>query len=167
MKKINTMQDALAFQLQALMYAETRIKAEFSSYGHRVNSQALAEEIRHYAESAENKATKLERIFNYLLVETLSRKHETIDQLLKEVHCVLTETASARLKDILMINCMQTINAYKTAAYRNACMLANELELDIAIDLLEQILHWELKSGQALSALAIQEFNKVQQSLKK
>jgi ferritin-like metal-binding protein YciE len=65
-KAITTLQDALAFQLQGLYYAETKMKEEFTTCSRQLTSAKLKTEITKYVDSAESKQLKLERVFNYL-----------------------------------------------------------------------------------------------------
>jgi ferritin-like metal-binding protein YciE len=161
--KINSLNDALAFMLQGLYFTETRLKEEFPSCCSDITSRKIRSEIERYTGSADNKMLKLERVFNYLMTEPLSRKNDAIKELMNETHQMLSATTSPHLRDILAIGCLQNINAYKIAGYRSAYMFAVEMELDTPTDLLQQILEWEIDSSKTLSALAIEEFNNAQQ----
>jgi ferritin-like metal-binding protein YciE len=160
--KINSLNDALAFILQGLYFTESKLKDEFTLCCNQITSPKINEVITAYAESSENKQLKIERIFNYLLKEPLSRTNEVINELMKETHQMLNATNSSHLKDILSVGCIQNINAYKIAGYRSAYMFAAELELDTVTDLIQQILEWELGTRRLLSELSIEEFNNTQ-----
>lgn len=161
--KITTLQEALAFLLQGLHYTEIRVKEEFQSCNLHITSVKLRTEISKYLESAEDKILKVERIFNYLMQESMTRKNSVIDNLLRETNQMLSIADSSHLKDILMISCIQNICAYKVSSYKTAYLFSVELELDIASDLLQDILEWEIETSKVLSVLAIEEFNKIQQ----
>lgn len=161
---ITTLQDALAFQLQGLHYAETKVREEFNSCSLHLTSSRLKEEIGKYMESSQDKILKLERIFNYLMQESVSRKNTAIIELLRETEQMLSIANSSHLKDILMISCIQNISAYKISSYKTAYLFSVELELDIVADLLQHILEWEIETGKVLGILAIEEFNKIQES---
>jgi ferritin-like metal-binding protein YciE len=161
--KITTLQEALAFQLQGLHFAEANVRREFNSCSHHLTSVKLKAEIIKYMESSEDKTLKLERIFNYLMQESMSRKNTVIINLMHETEQMLSLADSAHLKDILMISCIQNICAYKISSYKAAYLISVELELDIASDLLQDILEWEIETNKVLSVLAIEEFNKIQQ----
>jgi ferritin-like metal-binding protein YciE len=161
--KINSLNDALAFLLQGLYFTEMKLKEEFPVCFREIASRKIRSEINSYTGNADNKLLKLERIFNYLMKEPLTRKNEVINQLMTETQYMLASTTSSHLKDVLSIGCIQNINAYKIATYRSAYMIAVELELDTPTDLLQQILEWETETSKILLKLAIDEFNKVQQ----
>ena len=159
-KNIHTLQDTLAFQLQGLYFAEKLLKEEFRECSHEINSKKLKEQINAYASDAENKLLKIDRIFNYLMQEPEPRRNKVIVKLLKETKDMLAFTDSPHLKDIIIVGCLQNINAYKISSLKTAYMFTVELELDTAADLLQQILEWELEMAKALSNLAIEEFNR-------
>ncbi len=77
---------------------------------------------------------------------------------------MISATNSPYLKDILMISCTQNICSFKVSSYKTAYLFAVELELDIAADIIQQILGWEVKTGNKLAMLAITEFNKFQEA---
>ena len=154
------MNDALAYLLQGLYYTEEKLSKDFASCCGKIASSRIRKEVGNYTLSAQSKMLKLERVFNYIMTEPLSRKNEVTNQLMSETHEMLNSTDSTHLQDILTIGCIQNINAYKIASYRSAYMFAVELELDTATDILQQILEWEIETGKVLTELAIEEFNK-------
>ncbi len=160
--KINSLNDALAFLLQGLYFTEVKLKEEFPACCNQITSTRIRNEINNYIENADNKLLKLERIFNYLLKNPLTRNNEVVNELMNETHQMLASTNSSHLKDILSIGCIQNINAYKISNYRSAYMIAVELELDTATDLVQQILEWEIETAKVLAALSIEEFNNAQ-----
>lgn len=162
MKKIiSTLQDALTYQLQGLFYAETKVKHEFEILHQKITSPDVNAQIKKYIGNADNKIQKLDRIFDYLMQEPMPRKNEIIVKMIEETRHLLGLTSSPHLKDILMIACIQNINAYKIAGYRTAYLFAIEQELDTAADLIQQILECELATGKRLASLSIHEFNKL------
>ena len=156
---IHTVQDTLAYQLEGLYFGEKRIADELEKVFSCPSAPRLQEEIRKYARSTSDKLMKLERIFNYLMHEPEPRKNKVVNKLLEDTAEMLGHTDSSHLRNILVVSCLQNINAYKVSALKIAYMFTVELELDAASDLLQQILEWELETGKALSRIAIEEFN--------
>jgi ferritin-like metal-binding protein YciE len=146
------------------MYTESKIRDTFEAFARQLSSLSLIEECRRYRQSAEDKITKLERVFNYLMVSDVSRKCEAASVLIADIQCMIDKASSALLRDILTIGCLQQLNAYKTANYRSACIFAAELELDPVAELLEHIMKWEIKSGSMLTSIVADEFNRIQQA---
>ena len=161
-KTIRTLQDALSYQLQGMLYAEDKVRDEFKACSHHITSTEVKKIIQTYIDNAENVKLKLDRVFNYLMVEPRSRKNEVINKMIDETQHLLTYASSSHLKDILMIGCIENINAYKTASYQSAYLMAVELEMDTPADLIQQILEWELSTCKSLAGLSIREFNNIQ-----
>ncbi len=161
-KTIHTIQDALAFQIQGLISIEKEIDHAIQSCSEYAGSVKVKTVLREYATCAFDKILKLERIFNYLMEEPVFRKNEIFHKHMDETHLLLSCTATAHLKDIMLITCMQSINAQKISSYKRAYLFAAELEMDTASELLQQILEWELETEKVFSVLAIEEFNKIQ-----
>ena len=105
-KEIKTLQDALAYELQGMVYAEKKLKHEFHSCRNYVTSAEVRNIIEEYVDNADNVNMKLDRIFNYLMVEPVARRNEVINKLIDETQHLLTFTTSPHLKDILMIGCI-------------------------------------------------------------
>jgi ferritin-like metal-binding protein YciE len=157
--KIKSLNDALTFLLEGLYYAEPKIADEFPTCCGKIISVRLQEAVRSYTDSAQNKLLKLDRVFNYLMKDPEARQNKVIDELIDETRHMLSSTATETLKDVLTIGCIQNINAYKIASYKSAYLLAVELELDTATDLLQQVLEWEIETSRVLTNLSIEEFN--------
>ena len=157
--KIKSLHDALAYLMQGLYYAETRVVQDVGSCCSNITSQSLKREIDKYRSSSENKLLKLERIFNYLMKEPLTRKNEVIDKLLEETCHMLASSEASHLRDQLAVSCIQNINAYKVTTYRTAYIFAVELELDPVADIIQEILEWERTNKNVLAELESELFN--------
>jgi ferritin-like metal-binding protein YciE len=160
-KTITTLQEALAFQLKGLVYAETKVRDEFENCSPLITSPELKKEIQGYVGNADDKLQKLERIFNYLMQEPAPRKNAVIAGMIAETHQLLDLTSSGHLRDVVMIGCIQNINTFKISSYKTAYLFCLELELDTAADLAQQLLEWELATSKTLASLSIHEFNKL------
>lgn len=157
---IHSTNNALAYLLQGLYYTEATLKETLPRCCAAITSDRIRSEVNGYVDSSENKLLKLERAFNYLMTEQMTRKNEAVHQLVLEMHRILEATTSPHLRNILGIGYLQNINTYKISCYRSAYLFAVELELDTVTDLLQQILEWEVDSSKALSQLAMEEFTK-------
>jgi ferritin-like metal-binding protein YciE len=159
---IHSTQEALASQLQGLYYIESKLSGELKHCIDHITSSKVKNEIKKYAAESESKMIKLERIFDYLMYEPLNRKNEVVSKMLAETYQMLSFKSSPHLKDMLIVSCIQNINAYKISGYRMAYLLAVEVELDSVIDQVQQILESELETETVLATMAIEEFNEMQ-----
>ena len=159
---IHSIQEALASQLQGLNYIELKVSNELKHCLAHITSDKVKNEINKYVCEGESKLQRLERIFDYLMVEPPTRRNEVVTKMLSETYQMLTYKSSPHLKDMLIVRCLQNINAYKISGYRTAYLFAVEIELDSVTDLLQPILESELETETILTTLAIEEFNEMQ-----
>lgn len=75
-RAIDSVQNTLAYQLQGLLDAESRIKKELYVCTEEVTSTELKAEIQQYFEEADDKLQKLDRIFSYLMQQPIRRTNE-------------------------------------------------------------------------------------------
>lgn len=156
---LKTFEDALAYQLQGLFFAEKALREGLETCGKEMTSDEVKNAIRKYVDSADDKILKMKRVFNYLL-KPIERKNEVVTKLIDETHHLLSHVMSSHLKDILMVSCIQNINAYKLSGYKTAYLFAVDMELDTAADLIQEIISWERQTGKELNELSLEEFNR-------
>lgn len=164
-KPIKNLQDALTYQLQGLLQAERKIAEAFTKFSNQISSAEVKELVQEYVRNTDNVACKLDRSFNYLMTEPILRKNEVVNKMIDETEYLLAYTSPSYLKDIVMIGCLENINAYKASAIQTAYLIAIELELDTVADLLQQILSWEMVTCKELTNLSIHEFNKLNETV--
>lgn len=158
---IRTLQDALVYQLQGMLYAEDKITREFQSCSHHITSDEVRSVIEEYLSNSHDIKLKLDRVFNYLMVNPVKRKNQVIEKMIEETQVLLSYAGSSHLRNVLMIGCIKNINAYKIASYQTSYLTALELELDTPADLIQQVLEWETNVSKSLNSLAFHEFKNV------
>lgn len=155
---INTLEDALVLELENLYCSERKLSASLMKMFGIVQSEKLRSILRRYAESCESKQSKIDRVFSYLNHEPISCHTNVIDELVDETFVRLKFAQAHHVQDLLLINCLQRISAYKACAYEASVRYAETLELDTATELLETILHWERRHECELTELSFYEF---------
>lgn len=158
-KSIITLHDAVAYQLEGLLYAESTLASEFALCRKQLSSPDVIQVLEGYMANALNVKLKLERVFNHLMHDPHPRRNRVIDKMIEETQRLLTAAREARLKDILMVGCVRSINAYKTSVLQTAHLITVELELDVAGDLVNELLVWEHATAKKLGSLFVREFN--------
>lgn len=155
-KYLNTLNDALAFQLNNMYYAEQKLGPEIALCCRFTDFIHLQSEMDKYIEQSSYKMSKLERIFNYLMEEPGGQPNPIIDKMLEDTHAVLRMAGSARLRDVMLTSSLLAINHYKTGVYSCAQLIALELEIETVSDLLAEIVHWEKDTHKSLSRIALE-----------
>lgn len=144
---LTNLTDALVFLLKGMYDAELKLQKAIPPCSKGITSDTIKQVVDNYYESAGNKILKLERVFNYLMDEPQGRTHEVMDRMIADTHHVLRYAANDRMRDVILLTCIQNINHYKIAGYRNALLFSVELGLDNATDLLTDILEWETQAS--------------------
>jgi ferritin-like metal-binding protein YciE len=157
MKKLTSLLELLAYQLEAMYDAEKKLQHTLPVFYETIKSAAIKQEVKKYTEIASDKRTKLKRIFSYLLVERFGRKNEVIDSLLHDTQETLSFASTDHLRETALLTCIQNINNYKMASYHTAEIIAIELNLETVADLLHEILEWEKETDRAMTKIAIEE----------
>ena len=160
MKTINTLEDALAFELDNLYCSERRLKDQRHKLEKALQSQKLRDTLYRYIESCDDKRLKIERALSYLQREPKQCHASVIDELIQESVDRLKFAQDAQVQERMLINCIERIVNYKTCAYEASLRYAEELDLDIAADHLLMIIQWERKMKEELVELSSHEFNR-------
>jgi ferritin-like metal-binding protein YciE len=140
---LSNLTDALVFLLRGLYDAERKLQKAIPPCSTGIRTESVRRVVDHYYDSAGNKILKLERVFNYLMTEPHGRSHEVMEKMIDDTNHILRYATNDRMRDVILLTCIQNINYYKIAGYRNALLFSVELRLDNVSDLLTDILEWE------------------------
>lgn len=160
-KPIHSLQDALSYQLQRLLYTEQQFRQELSACLRKVTSREVRQTIETYLDSTRDSAARLDRVYDCLMLDPVPRKDDVIPVIIRENRDVLARINSPHLADFLVVSCAKTIQVYKAGLYQSCYLLAAELGLDGVADLIQQLLEGELAAGRSLTLISVNEFNKM------
>ncbi len=155
MKKFDTLNEILAYQLEAMYVAEKTLQVNLTDCTRMITNKKLSNEFEKYQQSSADKRLKLKRIFSYLLISPSDRKGKPILKMLKEMEAILLSSTSEELKNAQFLGALQAISHYKTAVYSTAKTYSEQLELTTVSDLLTEIIAWEAESYASLTRIAI------------
>ena len=158
-KSINTLEEALIQEMENLYCSEKKLASGLSKLATIIPSEKLHALLANYVDSANHKCLKIDRIFSYLNHEPRACSTNVVDEMINETRSRITFTQDCRFQDLLVIACLQRINNYMMCAFRSSLRYADELELDTPVELLETMIHWEVKMEEALSQIANNTFN--------
>jgi ferritin-like metal-binding protein YciE len=160
MKTITTLDEALALELENLRRSEKRLIEQLPKIEQLIQSKQLRNTIVRYKESCDPKILKIDRVLSYLHREPGFCHTDTIDELIHESLDRLKFAQDPEVQEQMLINCIERIITYKTCVYEASLRYAEELELDVAADLLVEIIQWERKIKKELTELSFHEFSK-------
>ncbi len=152
---LTNLTDALVFLLKGLYDAERKLQKAIPPCSDGIKSESLRRVVDNYYDSAGNKILKLERVFNYLMTEPQGRSHDVMEKMIDHTHRLLRAAANDRIRDVILLTCIQNINYYKIAGYRNALLFSVELGLDNVSDLLTDILEWETEASREFAEASL------------
>ncbi|MGK7389944.1 MAG: ferritin-like domain-containing protein [Candidatus Cyclobacteriaceae bacterium M2_1C_046] len=156
---IDNLHEALVFLVNRMYDAERKLQKSLPRCLNHATTNTLVYEIKKYNESSDDKLTKLERVFNYLMVEPTEINNKPFDILLEDLDKISHLSSSEFIKDTLIISCLQNLIHYKISVYGAARTYASELELETPADLLREILEWEKEKDKILTKLAVTKVN--------
>ncbi len=157
-KSLQNLRDALACRSNQFYDTEMKIQQTIADCLVHISSPTLRQEIEKYSERSNDKVTKLERTFNYLMQEPEPHTDAAMEKMLEEIFQMVTHT-SENLRDVMIINCFQNICHHKIAGFGTARAMALEMELEVVGDLFTDMLVWEKEADRALTRIALSETN--------
>jgi len=157
-QNINTLEEALVLELEALYQAEEKLKEGLSKTT-ITHSAKLQEVLDRYLESCDHKRTKIDRVFSYLNREPRSCHTHVVDELISELYERLKFAQEPAVQNHVLISELLRINRYKACAYEASLRYAETLGLDTAADLLQVIVHWERNMERELLELFFHEWS--------
>lgn len=144
-KSINTFEEALILEMENLYCSEQKLREGLTKLSRAIHSEKLHNMITAYSESSEDKRLQIDRIFSILCHEPKVCHTSVIDEIINEAYARLKFAQDPKFQDLLLITCLQRINAYKICAYQTSVRYAEALELDTPVALLEMIVSGEQK----------------------
>jgi ferritin-like metal-binding protein YciE len=160
MKTINTLEDALALELENLYYSEKKLMDQWPKLEKILQSEKLQGTLFKYIESCNNKRLKIDRVLSYIHREPGYCHANVINELIQEFLDRLKFAQDPQVQEQMVINCLERIVNYKTCAYEASLRYAEKLDLDVAADLLLMIIQWEKKMKKELVELSLGQVNK-------
>jgi ferritin-like metal-binding protein YciE len=160
MKTINTLEDALALELETLYCSENKIKDHWHKIKNLLQSEKLRGTVFGYINSCDDKRLRIDRVLSYIHREPRYHHTNVIDELIQEALVRLKFAQDPQVQEQMLINCIERIVNYKICVYEATLRYAEELDLDVAADLLLTIIQWEKKMKKELIELSFHEFNK-------
>lgn len=152
--KENTFQDLFVDHLRDLYDAEQQITQALPGVIEAVSAAELRKALEHHLEVTHGQIERLERIFSELGETPGGKSCKGMKGLVEEADEAVQEHASGALRDALIIAGAQRIEHYEISGYGTAKAWAEELELEDAVDLLDETLDEEAEADERLNAIA-------------
>lgn len=152
--KENTFHGLFVDQLRDLYDAEQQITQALPAVIEAASSEDLHKALEHHLEVTHGHVERLERIFSDLGETPTGKSCKGMEGLLEEADEHGKELAPGVLRDAIIIAGAQRIEHYEIAGYGTAKAWAEELDLEEAVDLLDETLDEEVEADEKLSSIA-------------
>lgn len=152
--KENSFHELFVDQLRDLYDAEQQITQALPGVIEAVSSDELREALAHHLEVTHGHVERLEKIFSNLDETPTGKSCKGMEGLLEEGDEAVKNHSPGVLRDALIIAGAQRIEHYEISGYGTAKSWAEELDLEEAVDLLEDTLDEEAEADEKLSEIA-------------
>jgi len=153
MKFDNSLEQVYLSDLQDLYDAEKQLLKALPKLAREVSSSKLSQGFQRHAKQTQEHAKRLEKIFHQHQLRTKGRHCPAMAGLIAEANETLEEDFSEQLLDVALITAAQKVEHYEMSAYRSAIALAQALDFDQDVRLLDRTLQEEEETERQLSTI--------------
>ena len=153
MKFDNSLEQVYLSDLQDLYDAEKQLVKALPKLARSVSSPKLSQGFQRHAKQTQEHAKRLEKIFQQHQLKSKGRRCPAMAGLIAEANETLEEDFSEQLLDVGVITAAQKVEHYEMSAYTSAIALAQALDFEADVRLLERTLREEEETERQLSTL--------------
>jgi len=151
--EMENLNELLYAELQDLYSAEKQIVKALPKLVKGSTSEELKSALSEHLEVTKGQVTRLEEVFSQLEQKAKAKMCKGMEGLLAEGAECLEEDAGT-LRDLQIIGAAQRVEHYEMAAYGTVRAMAEHLELNEVVDLLNQTFDEEEEADQKLTEVA-------------
>jgi ferritin-like metal-binding protein YciE len=148
-------------QIRDLYDAENQLVKALPKMAKAAESEELADGIRNHLEETKGHVSRLAQVFELVGVAAKGKPCKAMKGLIEEGAEALKEEEGG-LRDLAIIAAAQRVEHYEISAYGTSRTLAEHLELDQAVDLLQQTEDEEKAADNHLTEAAMALYESVQ-----
>jgi ferritin-like metal-binding protein YciE len=151
---LSTLHDLFVHTLGDIYYAENQILKALPKMAQQAHSAELKEAFQNHLEETRGQVQRLEQVFQMIKQPAKGEKCDAIEGIIKEADGLMSEIDDENVRDAGMLAAAQAVEHYEISRYGTLIAWADQLELDDAIDLLEQNLEEEKNADHLLTEIA-------------
>lgn len=149
-------------QLQDLYSAEKQLVKALPKLAKAATNEKLADAIRSHLEVTKEHVSRVEEVFSILGKPAKAKTCKGMKGLIEEGSEAIQELDGSEL-DLALIAGAQRVEHYEISAYGTVRTVAEQLELDEAVSLLEQTENEEKEADSELSEIALEIYGSIPQ----
>jgi ferritin-like metal-binding protein YciE len=154
MPTTKTLQDLFHDTLKDIYYAEKKILASLPKMAKAAQSPDLQAAFEKHEQETEGQVERLEQVFALIEEPAKGKTCDAINGILDEGKEIMTEFKGSPALDAGLLAAAQAVEHYEIARYGTLKTWAEELDLDQAVELLDETLQEEKKTDATLTELA-------------
>ena len=156
---MQTLNDLFVETLKDVYFAENAILKALPKMAKKAKSDDLKSAFTEHAEETEEHVKRLDKVFKILGQKPEGKECPALKGLVEETEELMSEASSPDVLDAGLIGCAQAVEHYEMARYGTLCAWAEQLDLDDAVELLEETLEEEKAADEKLTELATSDIN--------
>lgn len=156
---VNTMQELFVHTLGDIYYAENQILKALPKMVEQAKSEDLREAFQQHLEETRGQVQRLEEVFRICNAPVRGERCDAIEGIIKEANGLAEEITDPEVRDAGILAAAQAVEHYEISRYGTLIAWAEQLDMDDAIDLLEQNLEEEKNADRLLTEIAEGEVN--------
>src|SRR5712671_4247532 len=150
-----TLKELFVEQLRDIFDAEKQLVKALPKLAKAAESEDLAEGLRNHLEETQNQVTRLEEVFGIVGVAAKGKPCKGMKGLIEEGNEAVQEEDKGPLRDLAIIAGAQRVEHYEISAYGTARTIAEQLDLNDAVELLQQTEDEEKQADEKLTEVAM------------
>ncbi len=151
---VSTMQELFVHTLGDIYYAENQILKALPKMVEQAKSEDLREAFQQHLEETREQVQRLEEVFRMCNAPPRGERCDAIEGIIKEANGLAEEITDDEVRDAGILAAAQAVEHYEISRYGTLIAWAEQLEMDDAIDLLEQNLEEEKNADRLLTEIA-------------
>ena len=152
---METLKEMFKETLKDVYFAENAIIKALPKMAKAASSEDLKEAFEEHLKETKGQVDRLDKIFKILGSKAEGKECPALKGLVQETEEFLSEAKSPEVIDAGLIGCAQAVEHYEIARYGTLKAWAEQLELDDAVELLEETLDEEKAADEKLTELAM------------
>jgi ferritin-like metal-binding protein YciE len=156
---VNTLQDLFVHTLGDIYYAENQILKALPKMAEQAKSEDLRAAFQQHLEETRGQVQRLEQVFQMCNVPAKGERCDAIEGIIKEADGLAGQITDEEVRDAGILAAAQAVEHYEISRYGTLIAWAEQLEMDDAIDLLEQNLEEEKNVDRLLTEIAEGDIN--------
>ncbi len=150
-----TIKELFLEQLRDVYDAEKQLVKALPKLAKAAESEDLSEALTSHLEETRNHVQRLEEVFQMLKTNAKGKPCKGMKGLLEEGNEAIQDADEGELRDLAIIAGCQRVEHYEISAYGTIRTLAEQLDMDDAVSLLEQTEGEEKQADEKLTDVAV------------